>query len=96
MNTIDIKPVDDAPRPDDDLSVLKHAELLQLWNKAPAFREEGELFRGMFKPIEDAKRVFDAVMANETSDLFNVCACRFRPQNLIARLCRAQALSSGY
>lgn len=96
MNTIDIKPVDDAPRPDDDLSIREHSELLQLWNKATASRQEREIFRGTLKPVEDGERVFDAVMGNETSDLFNVCACRFRPQNLIARLCRAQALSSGY
>jgi len=59
-------------------------------------RQEGELFRGTFKPVEDGKRVVDTVMGNEAGDLFNVCACRYRPQNLLARLCRAQALSSGY
>ncbi|MGH8508192.1 MAG: hypothetical protein ACREVH_05685 [Gammaproteobacteria bacterium] len=59
IHTIDIKPVDDAPRSDDDLSVRERAELLQLWDKASAFREEGELFRGRFKAVEDGKRVFN-------------------------------------
>jgi hypothetical protein len=60
INTIDIKPVDNAPSRTMILSIREHAELFQLWNKAPASRQECEIFRGTLKPVEDGERVFDA------------------------------------